>query len=267
MLYDDSYRGYSSAVGNFNEDADQEYIVGVPRAELLRGQITIYRQDLGIIRNITGEQVGAYFGYALAVQDLDGNNLDDIIVGAPLYSNYTSVHSYDTGRVYVYYQNRQFPGFDDIYCRYCLHYGPDWLITSGLEDGITQMTKKSRDERQQFVWNFPLDVTFKSTNPHGWPQLIVHAYGIDFLGKSVVRGYGVCHVPITPGNHKLRLPMFVPESTSMLQKFRAWTFGTRPEYVDVKVLGQGEGREVTRVRSQGFITVSFNVVMKDMKKN
>ncbi|VDI79515.1 Hypothetical predicted protein [Mytilus galloprovincialis] len=107
MLYDDSYRGYSSAVGNFNEDADQEYIVGVPRAELLRGQITIYRQDLGIIRNITGEQVGAYFGYALAVQDLDGNNLDDIIVGAPLYSNYTSVHSYDTGRVYVYYQNRQ----------------------------------------------------------------------------------------------------------------------------------------------------------------
>ncbi|XP_063444456.1 B9 domain-containing protein 1-like [Mytilus galloprovincialis] len=163
-------------------------------------------------------------------------------------------------------ESGEFPGFDDIYCKYCLHYGPDWLITSGLEDGITQMTKKSRDERQQFVWNFPLDVTFKSTNPHGWPQLIVHAYGIDFLGNDVVRGYGVCHVPITPGNHKLRLPMFVPESTSMLQKFRAWTFGTRPEYVDVKVLGQGEGREVTRVRSQGFITVSFNVVMKDMKK-
>ena len=24
----------------------------------------------------------------------------------------------------------QFPAFDDIYCKYCLHYGPDWLITS-----------------------------------------------------------------------------------------------------------------------------------------
>ena len=31
------------------------------------------------------------------------------------------------------------------------------------------------------------------------PQLIVHAYGIDFLGNDVVRGYGVCHIPITPG--------------------------------------------------------------------
>ena len=42
-----------------------------------------------------------------------------------------------------------------------------YYLEQGLEDGITQMTKKSRDERQQFVWNFPLDVTFKSTNPHG----------------------------------------------------------------------------------------------------
>ena len=106
-IEDDSFRGYSSAVGNFNEDGIQDYVVGVPRAELLKGQITIYTQELNIIRNITGEQVGAYFGYALAVQDLDGNNLDDIIVGAPLYSNYTSKDSYDTGRVYVYYQNRQ----------------------------------------------------------------------------------------------------------------------------------------------------------------
>ena len=44
-------------------------------------------------------------------------------------------------------------------------------------------------------------------------------------------------------SHKMKIPMFVPESTSMLQKFRAWFLGTRPEYVDVKVLGQGEGRE------------------------
>lgn len=31
------------------------------------------------------------------------------------------------------------------------------------------------------------------------PQLIVHAYGIDAFGTDVVRGYGVTHVPITPG--------------------------------------------------------------------
>ncbi|XP_033736910.1 B9 domain-containing protein 1-like [Pecten maximus] len=163
-------------------------------------------------------------------------------------------------------ESAEFPEFDDIYCKYCFTYGSDWLITSGLEEGITQITKKSRDDRQEFVWNFPLDITFKSTNPHGWPQLVIHCYGIDVFGQDVVRGYGMCHVPITPGRHKRKVPMFVPESASALQKFTAWFLGRRPEFVDPKVVAQGEGREVTRVRSQGFVTVSFNIVSKDMKK-
>lgn len=37
----------------------------------------------------------------------------------------------------------------------------------GLEEGISQITSKSRDVRQALVWNFPIDVTFKSTNPFG----------------------------------------------------------------------------------------------------
>lgn len=42
--------------------------------------------------------------------------------------------------------------------------------------------------------------------------------------------------------------------------------GRRPEYTDPKVVAQGEGREVTRVGSQGFATLLFNVVTKDMRK-
>ncbi|KAL8576688.1 B9 domain-containing protein 1 [Nucella lapillus] len=163
-------------------------------------------------------------------------------------------------------ETAEFPEYDDIYCRYCFTHGPDWLITSGLEEGITQITKKSQDERQMFVWNFPVDITFKSTNSFGWPQIVIHAYGLDAFGTDVVRGYGVTHVPITPGRHKIQVPMFVPESSSLLQKLTSWFLGRRPEYVDPRVVAQGEGREVTRVRSQGFVTVSFNVVMKDMKK-
>ncbi|ELT89985.1 hypothetical protein CAPTEDRAFT_173681 [Capitella teleta] len=163
-------------------------------------------------------------------------------------------------------ETADFPEHDDIYCRYCFVFGQDWVITSGLEEGITQMTRKSRDDRQAFVINFPLDVSFKSTNPHGWPQLVVHAYGLDIFGKDVVRGYGVVHVPITPGRHTLRLPMFVPESSSRFQQLLSWMMSRRPEYTDPKVVAHGEGREVTRVRSQGYVTVTLNVVMKDMKK-
>lgn len=41
------------------------------------------------------------------------------------------------------------------------------LCSQGLEEGISQITSKSQDVRQALVWNFPIDVTFKSTNPYG----------------------------------------------------------------------------------------------------
>ncbi|EMP35528.1 B9 domain-containing protein 1, partial [Chelonia mydas] len=115
----------------------------------------------------------------------------------------------------------------------------------GLEEGISQITSKNRDAQQALVWNFPIDITFKSTNPSGWPQIVVSVYGPDLFGNDVVRGYGAVHVPFIPGS---------------------WLMGRHPEFTDPKVVAQGEGREVTTVRSQGFVTISFNVVTKDMKK-
>ena len=60
--------------------------------------------------------------------------------------------------------------------------------------------------------------------------------------------------------------MFVPESTSGLQSLAGWMLGRRPEFVDPRVVAKGEGRDVTRVRSQGHVTVVFNIVTKDMAK-
>ncbi|XP_065268527.1 B9 domain-containing protein 1 [Emys orbicularis] len=163
-------------------------------------------------------------------------------------------------------ESAQFPAFDDLYCKYCFVYGHDWAPTTGLEEGISQITSKNRDAQQALVWNFPIDITFKSTNPSGWPQIVVSVYGPDLFGNDVIRGYGAVHVPFTPGSHRRTIPMFVPESTSKLQKITSWLMGRHPEFTDPKVVAQGEGREVITVRSQGFVTISFNVVTKDMKK-
>ncbi|CAL8266636.1 unnamed protein product [Gadus morhua 'NCC'] len=159
-----------------------------------------------------------------------------------------------------------FPEYDDLYCKYCFVYGHDWAPTSGLEEGISQITSKSRLSPHKLIWNFPLEITFKSTNPSGWPQIVVSVYGPDTFGNDVVRGYGATHIPFSPGQHTKTIPMFVPESTSRLQKFTSWLMGRRPEYTDPKVVAQGEGREVTRVCSQGFVTLTFHIVTKDMKK-
>ena len=75
------------------------------------------------------------------------------------------------------------------------------------------------------------------------PQLVLSCYGPDVFGNDVIRGYGVTHIPMSPGRHHIRIPLFVPESTSKMQKFLAWIQGRRPEYIDPRVLAHGEGRE------------------------
>ena len=67
----------------------------------------LYNSNLTNLNNITGGQIGAYFGYSVASGDLNGDGLDDVIVGAPMWTNYEVMGKYETGRVYIVYQNAE----------------------------------------------------------------------------------------------------------------------------------------------------------------
>lgn len=144
-------------------------------------------------------------------------------------------------------------------------HGDDWTHLDGPEDGISQITRKtSGDSDQKLVWNFPVEVTYKSTNAFGWPQLILSVYSIDALGRDVIRGYGCVHLPIAAGSSVRKVPLYKPLSASLMQQFMAWVSGRPAEFSNPKFPAMGEGREVTRVQSTGYASVQLNVVTKDM---
>jgi len=38
------------------------------------------------------------------------------------------------------------------------------------------------------VWALPFNVSYRSTNPIGWPKVYFEVVGKDWMGKDVIRG-------------------------------------------------------------------------------
>ncbi|XP_027764096.1 integrin alpha-8-like, partial [Empidonax traillii] len=76
LEYEDGYRGYSVAVGEFDGDPrTKEYVVGVPNKRDTKGEVEIFTagHTLRRLRGIDSEQVASYFGHTVAVADANGD--------------------------------------------------------------------------------------------------------------------------------------------------------------------------------------------------
>ncbi|KAA8591316.1 hypothetical protein FQN60_002259 [Etheostoma spectabile] len=104
--HDDSYQGYSIAVGEFSGDQTEDFVAGVPKGLMLYGSVSVLNgTDLKTIINYTGEQMGSYFGYAVATTDINSDGMADLLVGAPMFMvRGSDGRLEEMGRVYVYLQ-------------------------------------------------------------------------------------------------------------------------------------------------------------------
>ena len=99
----------------------------------------------------------------------------------------------------------------------------------GIDNGLSQTARRLVDYDEGVVWNFPIDITFKSTNVYGWPRMAVTVYGIDFFGRDVVLGYGSVLVPLSVGHHTIDVDTYAPLAVSTLNQVASWLMGNPPE--------------------------------------
>uniref|UniRef100_A0A671VHG9 Integrin, alpha 5 (fibronectin receptor, alpha polypeptide) n=1 Tax=Sparus aurata TaxID=8175 RepID=A0A671VHG9_SPAAU len=191
--HDDSYQGYSVAVGEFSGDQ-------VEGESLKRGFI-----------------MGSYFGYSVATTDINNDGLTDLLVGAPMFMvRGSDSRLEEMGRVYVYLQRSPLnlelrlphltgtqvfgrfgstiaplgdlnqDGFNDVAIS-CPFGGEDQrglvYIFNGHSEGLRE--KPSQVITGQWAaGTIPASFGFalrgaKDLDMNGYPDLIVGAFGVD----------------------------------------------------------------------------------------
>uniref|UniRef100_A0A8C7WYI7 Integrin, alpha 5 (fibronectin receptor, alpha polypeptide) n=1 Tax=Oryzias sinensis TaxID=183150 RepID=A0A8C7WYI7_9TELE len=226
--HDDNYQGYSVAVGEFSGDEVEALVSPCKRClphVLSAAQVSILNgTDLTTMVEYTGEQMGSYFGYALATTDINNDGMTDLLVGAPMFIvRGSDSHLEEMGRVYVYLQRSPLKlelrlphqtgtqmygrfgssiaalgdlnqdGFNDVAIS-CPFGGEDQkglvYIFNGFSEGLRE--KPSQVIKGQWAagavppsFGFSLRGA-KDLDMNGYPDLIVGAFGVD---KAVLYRY------------------------------------------------------------------------------
>jgi B9 domain-containing protein 1 len=81
-----------------------------------------------------------------------------------------------------------------------------------------------------------MDCTFKSTNPSGWPRIVIELIGQDNFNQDQPRGFWFINhkkeyfftvsnfswalVPPIPGSRKIKTAIYLPQASSKMQALR-----------------------------------------------
>ena len=89
----------------------------------------------------------------------------------------------------------------------------NWKVLLGAKSGISQNAAHNGPD---LSWNFPFNISLEAKTPSGWPQIMLVLYGKDFMGRSIVKGYGNIHLPVSAGTHTRDIHIFnsLPQSNT-----------------------------------------------------
>ncbi|XP_042350304.1 integrin alpha-4 isoform X2 [Plectropomus leopardus] len=100
-----SYLGYAVGAGHFLSPSSVEVVGGAPQYNQ-KGKVFIFAVEssiLQVVSEVSGKELGSYFGSSVCAVDLNADGLSDLLVGAPMETGVTR----EEGRVHVYINQGQ----------------------------------------------------------------------------------------------------------------------------------------------------------------
>lgn len=184
-----------------------------------------------------------------------------------------------------------------LFARTQLFFGTDWsfLTSAPPEDGdadvvyptysnnaeiVTQVSDRTQSPFAYFSWAAPFEFALHSTNPHGWPQLVVTLHSVTSNGQAMdgdgkggthlgsgeaIVAYGRCFVPMTSGYHTKRVSIMQLENATKKQQLFSMLTREKPVLRDLSYLCRGDDRVVLTARPvEGHVKLTLSVMITGM---
>ncbi|XP_076359891.1 B9 domain-containing protein 2-like isoform X2 [Tachypleus tridentatus] len=116
-------------------------------------------------------------------------------------------------------------GFPDqnLFCKWSLHFGGGWQVLEGAREGQTQVDIPYNENTA--YWCHPIDIHLTTRGLQGWPKFNFQVWHQDKHSRCELWGYGLCHVPTSPGFYQLECVTWRPLGTLQEEIFRYFLGG------------------------------------------
>ncbi|XP_046675272.1 B9 domain-containing protein 2 [Homalodisca vitripennis] len=150
-----------------------------------------------------------------------------------------------------------------LFCKWSIFAGSGWKLIEGHKEGQTQIDNP--DFENFTYWCHPVDVHYATKGIQGWPKLHFQVYHYDEHGRSELCGYGVCHLPTSPGTHRLECCTWRPIGTYK-EEFQQYFLGGGVQLQDPELVYSGCNRYKLHTQTMGTVHVEMSIILRNFEK-
>jgi len=152
----------------------------------------------------------------------------------------------------------------NLYCKWSVHVDGLWKLLAGQKEGQTQVDNPQNEDCAR--WCHPIDLHFATKGLKGWPKFHFQVWHQDSYGRNEIFGYGYCHVPTSPGTHKVDCVTWRPLSSNKSEQLRSFFVGGSPQLKNSDVIYTGGDRYKLRTIAMGTVHLQLGVITRNFDK-
>lgn len=152
---------------------------------------------------------------------------------------------------------------NSLFCKWGVHTGGAWRLLSGLKEGQTQVDIPQIGEMA--YWSHPIDLHYGTKGLQGWPKIHLQVWHHDSFGRCQLYGYGYCHVPSSPGHHRISCVTWRPLG-SWQEQLAQMFVGGGPQLRNPDLIYSGADRYRLHTEAMGTVDLELGVIMKNFDK-